>query len=80
MGLQGLPHSLRPVLHLYVGVGGRHIDGDSDEDGALGEGPNVLEELEKVQSVLHVGCMVLADVLDMLLHVVADILSDGPGP
>ena len=43
--LQGLPHSLRPILHLYVGVEGRHFAGDSDKDGALGEGPNVLEEL-----------------------------------
>ena len=48
MGLQDLPHSLRPVLHLYVGVEGRHVDDDSDKDGVLGEGPNVLEDLEKV--------------------------------
>ena len=34
LGIQGLPHSLHPVLPLYNGVEGRHVDGDSDEDSA----------------------------------------------
>ena len=55
-------------------------DAEDGEDGAFREGPNVLEEPEKVRSVLQVGLVLLADILDLVLDVVADVLRDRPGP
>ena len=73
--LTGL-YDLHPVLPLDVGVEGGHIDGG--EDGALWEGPDVFEEPEKVRSVLQVGLVLPADILDLVLDVVTDVLSYGP--
>ena len=42
------------------------------------EGPDVPEEPEQVRSVLKIGLGLFAHVLDLVLHVVAVVLGDGP--